>query len=61
MLYLKLCNRTHCSISTFRRDLITLENRKLVKRVYGGVHLNSPSNTEFSYSHREMENIEEKK
>ncbi|WP_368356655.1 DeoR family transcriptional regulator [Enterococcus faecalis] len=48
-------------MSTFRRDLITLENRKLVKRVYGGVHLNSPSNTEFSYSHREMENIEEKK
>lgn len=56
----ELCETLHCSISTLRRDLITLENRGLVKRTYGGVLLNTATNMEFSQLYREESSIKEK-
>lgn len=57
----QLCKKLHCSLSTLRRDLIRLEEKKLVRRVRGGVVLNENSNIEYSHSYRKSINIPQKK
>lgn len=57
----ELCELLHCSTSSVRRALISLENQKVVMRVRGGVMLTQASNTEFSHAYREGTNQTKKK
>lgn len=54
----KLCK---VSSETIRRDLIYLEEKGLLKRVYGGAVVDSQRGQEIAFSHRETMNIEEKR
>lgn len=56
-----LCNKLHCSVSTMRRDLITLEKQGLLRRTHGGAILTTHlENNEPSYYFRQSTNIKEK-
>lgn len=57
----ELASILYCSPSTLRRDLIKLENQKLIRRVFGGVVLNITSTNEPSFDYREANQIHEKK
>lgn len=57
----ELAEHLHCSISSVRRALITLEQQKVVIRVRGGVMLTKESNIEFSHTYREGTNPDKKK
>lgn len=57
----ELCTLLHCSTSSVRRALISLENKNVVMRLRGGVMLTQASNTEFSHSYREATNLANKK
>lgn len=57
----ELADHLHCSISSVRRALITLEQQKVVIRVRGGVMLTKESNIEFSHTYREGTNPDKKK
>lgn len=57
----ELCELLHCSTSSIRRALISLENQKVVTRVRGGVMLTQASNIEFSHTYRENKNLSKKK
>ncbi|MFC7056225.1 DeoR family transcriptional regulator [Enterococcus alcedinis] len=56
----ELAEHLHCSISSVRRALITLEQQKVVIRVRGGVMLTKESNIEFSHTYREGTNPDKK-
>ncbi len=56
-----LCEKTFCSKSTIRRDLIQLESENLVSRTRGGVRLNRSTAYEFSDIARINTNQAEKK
>ncbi|MGX7013802.1 DeoR/GlpR family DNA-binding transcription regulator [Vagococcus silagei] len=57
----ELASILYCSPSTLRRDLIKLENQKLIRRVVGGSVLNIASTNEPSFYYRETNQIPEKK
>lgn len=57
----ELCKLLHCSTSSIRRTLISLEDKGLVIRLHGGVMLVQPSNTELPSFFREESNVVEKK
>lgn len=54
----------HCfgvSLETIRRDLEYLENKEMLKRVYGGAIANSSHGLERDYTSRETLNLEQKR
>ena len=56
----ELVERFHVSEATIRRDLQYMEDRRMVKRFYGGAILANEQKTETSLSVREMTNTKEK-
>lgn len=57
----ELCEMLHCSTSSIRRALVSLEQQNLIMRVRGGAMLTQASNVEFSHSYREGTNLTNKK
>ena len=57
----ELKQELNVSIETIRRDLKTLEEQNLLKRVYGGAVLNSMTSAEPMYATREALNLDEKR
>lgn len=57
----ELCEMLHCSTSSIRRALISLEQQNLIMRVRGGAMLTQTSNVEFSHAYREGTNLTNKK
>ncbi|MFP7492272.1 DeoR/GlpR family DNA-binding transcription regulator [Terribacillus saccharophilus] len=47
---------TNASISTIRRDLIELENQRLLQRVHGGASIASSLSYEMSYTEKQTQN-----
>ena len=57
----ELCKRLYASESSVRRDLMTLENRGIVKKTYGGAELVTNFSNVISFDKRYHHNIEAKK
>ncbi len=57
----EIIDKFSISPETVRRDLKYLENKGLLKRVYGGAVLKSPMGIEPEFSRREVLNLEEKR
>lgn len=56
----ELAEKIQVSRETIRRDLIELEETKRIRRVYGGVVLNTQCSAIPTYEYRTTENIDEK-
>lgn len=56
----EICNNLYISQSTARRDLIKMENEKLIIRTHGGAKLPANSANEHSYTQREKQNKSKK-
>lgn len=56
----QLCEELYCSVSSLRRDLITLEKTGFVRRIRGGAALVLGAGVDYSSSFRENVNVREK-
>lgn len=57
----QLADRLYTSPSSIRRDLVALENQKLVMRVRGGVKLCEFGKRDFSFAYRLKTNVDKKR
>ena len=57
----KLAQRVHISEASIRRDLITLEEKGLVQRTYGGAEPINDDSVNVSFKMRMIENQQKKK
>ena len=55
-----ICERTHCSESSGRRDLQLLEERGLLVRVHGGAKMKQPLQRELDVMGKSTQNTQEK-
>jgi DeoR family glycerol-3-phosphate regulon repressor len=55
-----LANLTNASISTVRRDLLTLEQEKVIQRIHGGARTLQPRTTDYVFDVRDARQVAEK-